>query len=77
MVKNTPANAGDTGLIPRSGRSPGDESGNPLQCSCPENPMDGGTWRATVQAVAKSRTQLKLLSTHAGEVYISHFKKLV
>ena len=35
-------NAGDLGLIPESGRSPGEGNGNPLQHSCPENPMDGG-----------------------------------
>ena len=36
--------AGDPGSIPRSGRSPGEGNGNPLQCSCLENPMDGGAW---------------------------------
>ena len=43
MVKNTPANAGitgDAGLIPGSGRSPGEGNGNPLQYSCLGNPMD-------------------------------------
>ena len=40
-------NAGDSGLIPGSGRSPGEENGNPLQDSCMENHMDGGAWRAT------------------------------
>ena len=43
MVKNTPANAGDTrdtGSVPRSGRSPGGGHGNQFQCSCLENPMD-------------------------------------
>ena len=39
MVKNPPANAGDMGLIPGSGRSPGGGNGNPLQYSCLENPM--------------------------------------
>ena len=37
-------NAGDTGLIPGSGRSSGEGNGNPLQYSCLENPMDGGAW---------------------------------
>ena len=37
-------NAGDPGFIPGSGRSPGEGNGNPLQCSCLENPMDGGAW---------------------------------
>ena len=48
MVKNTPANAGDVGLIPGSGRSPGEGNGNPLQYSCLENPMDRGAWQTTV-----------------------------
>ena len=37
-------NAGDWGSIPGSGRYPGEGSGNPLQYSCLENPMDGGAW---------------------------------
>ena len=53
-------NAGDLGLIPGSGRSPGGGHGNPLQYSCLENPMDRGAWRATVHRVAKTRTQLSL-----------------
>ena len=40
VVKNPPANAGDTGLIPGLGRSPGEGNGNPVQYSCLENPMD-------------------------------------
>ena len=51
MVKNLPASVGDirdVGSIPRSGRSPGGEHGNPLQYSCLENPMDRGAWLATV-----------------------------
>ena len=39
--------AGDAGLIPRSGRSPGEGNGDPLQYSCLENPMDTGAWQAT------------------------------
>ena len=60
-VKNSPANAGDTrdwGSIPGLGRSLGGGHGNPLQCSCLENPMDRGAWRATVHGVAKSQTRL-------------------
>ena len=56
-VKNPPADvgeAGDAGLIPGSGRFPGGGNGNPLQCSCLENPMDRGAWRATVHGVANS-----------------------
>ena len=56
VVKNPPANAGDTGLIPGSGRSSGEGNGNPLQYSCLQNPMDGGAWQATVRGVAKSQT---------------------
>ena len=51
-------NAGDLGLIPGLGRSPGDGNGNPLQYSCLENSVDRGAWQATVHAVAKSWTQL-------------------
>ena len=49
-------NVGDLGLIPGSGRFPREGNGNPLQYSCPENPMDRGAWRATVHRVAKSET---------------------
>ena len=42
--KASACSAGDPGSIPRSGRSPGEGNGNPLQYSCLENPMDGGTW---------------------------------
>ena len=54
-VKNPP-NAGDPGLIPGSGRSPGEGNGYPLQYSCPENLMDRGAWQATAHGVAKSQT---------------------
>ena len=68
VVKNLPANVGDTrdmGLIPGSGRSPGGGNGNPLQCSCPDNPRDREAWWATVHRVATRWTQLKRLSMHA------------
>ena len=42
--KTSACNAGDRGLIPRSGRSPGEGNGNPLWYSCPQNPMDGEAW---------------------------------
>ena len=61
VVKNSPANAGDTGdssLIPVSGSSPGGGHGNPLQCSCLEHPMDRGAWWAAVRGVAQSRARL-------------------
>ena len=54
LVKNLPANAGDTGSIPGLESFPGEGNGNPLQYSCLGNPMDRGAWRATVYGVAKS-----------------------
>ena len=68
VIKNLSANAGDRrdmGSTPGSGRSPGGRLGDPLQYSCLENPIDRGAWLATVHRIAKSRTQLKQLSTHA------------
>ena len=54
VIKNLPANAGDTedvGSIPGLGRSPGGGNGNPLQYSCLGNPMDGGAWQGPVRSV--------------------------
>ena len=51
--KESACNAGDQGSIPGLGRYPGEGNGNPLQYSCPENPMDRGAWQATVHGVAK------------------------
>ena len=51
-------NAGDLGLIPGSGRSPGDGNGYPFQYSCVENSGDRGAWRSIVHGVTKSRTRL-------------------
>ena len=59
VVKNPRANAGeagDSGSIPGSGRSPGGGHGNPLQYSCLETPMDRGAWRARVHRVAMGPT---------------------
>ena len=56
VVKNLPANAGDTGSIPGLERSPGRQNSNPFQYSCLENPMDRGAWQATVHRVTKSQT---------------------
>ena len=75
-AENPPANEGDlrdTGSIPGSGRSPGGGHGNPLQYSCLENPTDRGSWRATVQKVAKSWTQLKRLSTYTHTFFFRFF----
>ena len=51
--KESSCNTRDLGSIPGSGRSPGEGNGNLLQYSCLENPMDRGTWRATVHGVAR------------------------
>ena len=56
--KASACNTGDPGSIPGSGRSPGEGNGNPLQYSCLGNPMDGGTWWATVHGVTESQMQL-------------------
>ena len=58
--KASARNAGDSGSIPESGRSPGEGNGNPLQYSCIsiQYPMDGGAWWAIVHGVAKSQIQL-------------------
>ena len=55
----TPGDIRDLGLIPGSGRLPGEGNGNPLQYSCLENPVDRGAWWATVHGVTKSQTRLK------------------
>ena len=62
--KESACNAGDPGLIPGLGRSPGGGHGYPLQYSCLENPMARGAWRAEVHSVTKNRTWLRWLSTH-------------
>ena len=57
--KKSACNAGDSGLIPGSGRSPGEGNGYPLQYSCLENSMDRGAWWTTVHGVENSWTRLK------------------
>ena len=63
-VKNLPAkqetasNAGDLGSVPRSGKSPGDGNGNPLQDSHLRSPMDRGTWPTTVRGITRVRHNL-------------------
>ena len=54
--KESAFNAGDPGSTPGLGRSPGVGNDNPLQCSCPGNPIDKGAWQATVHGVAESDT---------------------
>ena len=54
--KASACNVGDPKSIPGTGRSSGEGNGNPLQCPCLENPMDGDAWQATGHGVAKSQT---------------------
>ena len=61
VVKNPPARAGDPGLIPTLGRSPGEGNANTLQYSWLGNPVDRGTWWATVYRVAKELDTTKQL----------------
>ena len=63
VVKNPPGNAGDAGnvgLVPGLGRSPGGGNGNPLQYSCLKNPMDRGAWWARVCRITVSQTELSI-----------------
>ena len=72
VVKSLPANVGDRGdasSVSGLGRLPGGGNGNPLQY-CLEDPIDRGTWRATVHMVVKSWTRLKQLSTHACMAFV-------
>ena len=73
VVKNLPANAGDTGLIPGSGKSSEVGNGNPPQYSCLGNPTDRGAWQATVHGVTKSQI---LLSTHTQNTYRKSLQSL-
>ena len=67
VVKNLPANSGDAGLIPGSGRSPGAGTGNLLQYSCLENPRDGGAWWAAVYVVTQGQTRLSTQTSINGK----------
>ena len=67
--KASACNVEDLGSIPGSGRSPGEGNGNPLQYSCLENSMDGGTWQATVHGIAKSRTRLSNFTGSKGKYF--------
>ena len=58
VIKNPPANTGDVGSIPGSGRSPGEGNGNPPQYSCLEKPMDRGAWWATIYGIPRVRHDL-------------------
>ena len=67
VVKNLPVNAGDAGdmgSVPGSGRSPGEENGNPLQCSCLDNPMDRRTWWVVVHGVTEESDMTEQINKH-------------
>ena len=68
VVKNLPANAGDMGLIPWSGRYPEEGNGNTLRYPCLGNSMDRRVWQTTVHSVAKSWTRLKRLNNNKIKV---------
>ena len=75
VVKNLPANAGAVGSISGLGRYPGKGNGYPLQYSCLENPMDGGTWRAIVHGVRKSRKRLSDFTFTFNKTIFYHLLK--
>ena len=64
--KESACSAGDPGSVPESGKSPGEENGNPLQYSCLEISMDRGAGPITVHGVSKSQTRLSHWHTHPG-----------
>ena len=71
MVKNLPASAGDMGLIPGSGRSPGGGNGNPLQDSCLKNSISRGAWWDTIHGIAELGTIEHLIHTHTQKLCTS------
>ena len=78
VAKNPPASAGDvrdSGSIPGLGRCPGGGHGNPLQCSCLENPMDRGAWRAPVHWVAELGTTGSTYLTCTNKPVSIQFRK--
>ena len=70
MVKNLPANAGDVGLIPELGKSPGEGNGNPLQYSCLGNSMDRRAWWAIVHGLSNEEDMTWQLNNN--EMLICH-----
>ena len=67
--KESDCNAGDAGLIPGWGRSPGDGHDNPLQYSCLENTMDREAWKAIISGVAKESDTTEKFSIHAHKAH--------
>ena len=77
VSKESIYNAGDPGLIPGSGRSPGEGNGNPLRYSYLGNPMDEGAWRATVRGVTKIWTRLLATKPPPSPYLVTVGKKLI
>ena len=80
VVKNPPANAGNSGdayLIPETGRSPRGGNGNPLQYSCLENLMDGGDWQAIVHGVAKESDTIEQLNNKLRMMSLKTFANFI
>ena len=75
-VKNLPANAGDTGLIPGLGRFPGKGNGNPLQYSCLGNPMDRGAWQASPWGCKSVRYNLAIKQQQQQQQIYTYTKKI-
>ena len=77
-VKASACDAGDLGLIPGSGQSPGEGHDNPLQYSCLENSTDRGAWLAIVYRVTKSQTRLSdhHFHFHMHARVLSHFSSV-
>ena len=76
VVKNPHTKAGDMGLIPESGRSPGEGNDNPLQYSCLGNPMDRGAWWATVHGVTKESDTTQQLNSNNNKYSQSLYMNL-
>jgi len=69
VVKNPPANEGDTGSVPGSERSLEEENGNPLQYSCLENAIDRGAWRAKSMGLQRVGHDVATEPPHAHQLY--------
>ena len=77
VVKNPPTNAQDTGWIPRSGRSPGEGNGNPLQYSYLGNPKERGAWQATIHGITKEWDTTHRLNNNSDTTCWTSFHVLV
>ena len=72
VVKNPPANAGDTDLIPGLERSSGEGNGNPLLFFCLGNLMDRGAWQATVHGVTKETSMTSQLNNYSPKSFFCY-----